>query len=93
MVVGEVGSGKSSLLAAILGELHKASGKVKIAGSITYTAQVMLLLLNQSMRSELLLKPGQASILIIPMLLSRLVSLRPVRLFCRNVVYELNALF
>lgn len=44
IVVGEVGSGKSSLLGAILGELHKISGKVKVAGKVSYTAQVMTLL-------------------------------------------------
>ena len=48
MVVGPVGSGKSSLLAAILGELVAVQlagaaagvGGVSVAGSVAYTAQV-----------------------------------------------------
>lgn len=32
MIVGEVGSGKTSLLSAILGELHPISGSVKLQG-------------------------------------------------------------
>jgi len=39
MVVGEVGSGKSSLLSAILGEMHPCGGAVCVQGSIAYTAQ------------------------------------------------------
>ncbi|KAM7485082.1 hypothetical protein LguiA_001091 [Lonicera macranthoides] len=38
-IVGTVGSGKSSLLASILGELHKISGKVRVCGSTAYVAQ------------------------------------------------------
>eukprot|EP00026_Physarum_polycephalum_P000168 Phypoly_transcript_00168.p1 GENE.Phypoly_transcript_00168~~Phypoly_transcript_00168.p1 ORF type:complete len:1453 (+),score=233.55 Phypoly_transcript_00168:484-4359(+) len=38
-VVGAVGSGKSSLLAAILGELHKSSGRVCVNGSVAYVPQ------------------------------------------------------
>ncbi|KMT05991.1 hypothetical protein BVRB_7g164780 [Beta vulgaris subsp. vulgaris] len=38
-VVGIVGSGKSSLLASILGEMHKIKGKVKVCGSTAYVAQ------------------------------------------------------
>ncbi|KAH7838796.1 hypothetical protein Vadar_031269 [Vaccinium darrowii] len=38
-IVGTVGSGKSSLLSAILGEMHKMSGKVKVCGSTAYVAQ------------------------------------------------------
>ncbi|GIL72743.1 hypothetical protein Vretimale_4441 [Volvox reticuliferus] len=39
MVVGQVGSGKSSLLAALLGEMHRRSGSVRVVGSVAYTAQ------------------------------------------------------
>ncbi|KAK9797814.1 hypothetical protein WJX73_000524 [Symbiochloris irregularis] len=39
MVVGEVGSGKSSLLAALLHELRPRGGDVSLAGSVGYTAQ------------------------------------------------------
>uniref|UniRef100_A0A0V0J010 ABC-type xenobiotic transporter n=1 Tax=Solanum chacoense TaxID=4108 RepID=A0A0V0J010_SOLCH len=38
-IVGMVGSGKSSLLASILGELHKISGEVRVCGSTAYVAQ------------------------------------------------------
>ncbi|GMI69834.1 ATP-binding cassette C14, multidrug resistance-associated protein 10 [Hibiscus trionum] len=38
-IVGTVGSGKSSLLGSILGEMHKISGKVKICGATAYVAQ------------------------------------------------------
>eukprot|EP00850_Spirogloea_muscicola_P015101 SM000113S24057 [mRNA] locus=s113:209143:220544:+ [translate_table: standard] len=39
IVIGEVGSGKSSLLAAALGEMHKLAGEIFENGSIAYTAQ------------------------------------------------------
>ncbi|WOG83782.1 hypothetical protein DCAR_0102960 [Daucus carota subsp. sativus] len=38
-IVGTVGSGKSSLLAAVLGEMYKVSGKVRVCGSTAYVAQ------------------------------------------------------
>ncbi|XP_051213046.1 ABC transporter C family member 14 isoform X1 [Lolium perenne] len=38
-VVGMVGSGKSSLLGCILGEMTKVTGKVKVCGSTAYVAQ------------------------------------------------------
>ncbi|BBN11589.1 protein MpABCC11 [Marchantia polymorpha subsp. ruderalis] len=38
-IVGMVGSGKSSLLSSILGEMPKLSGSVKISGSSAYVAQ------------------------------------------------------
>ncbi|XP_075974899.1 multidrug resistance-associated protein 1-like isoform X2 [Anticarsia gemmatalis] len=38
-VVGAVGSGKSSLLAALLGEMNKVSGRVNIKGVTSYVAQ------------------------------------------------------
>ncbi|KAI3805923.1 hypothetical protein L1987_21811 [Smallanthus sonchifolius] len=39
VIVGTVGSGKSSLLASVIGEMHKISGKVKVSGSTAYVAQ------------------------------------------------------
>lgn len=41
-VVGTVGVGKSSLLSAILGELGQKAGKVRVKGSIAYTAQQVI---------------------------------------------------
>ncbi|KAJ1407652.1 P-loop containing nucleoside triphosphate hydrolase [Sesbania bispinosa] len=38
-IVGTVGSGKSSLLASVLGEMFKISGKVRVCGTIAYVAQ------------------------------------------------------
>ncbi|KAJ5070817.1 abc transporter atp-binding protein/permease vmr1-related [Anaeramoeba ignava] len=39
MIIGPVGSGKSSLLAAILGEMVQLQGKTTIKGSIAYASQ------------------------------------------------------
>ncbi|KZV32355.1 ABC transporter C family member 14-like [Dorcoceras hygrometricum] len=38
-VVGTVGSGKSSLLAAVLGEMNKLSGKIRVCGTTAYVSQ------------------------------------------------------
>ena len=38
-VVGKVGTGKSSLLSAMLGEVHRVSGDVTICGKVAYVAQ------------------------------------------------------
>ncbi|KAF8401477.1 hypothetical protein HHK36_012416 [Tetracentron sinense] len=38
-IVGTVGSGKSSFLASVLGEMHKISGKVRVCGTTAYVAQ------------------------------------------------------
>ncbi|XP_036408292.1 multidrug resistance-associated protein 1 isoform X1 [Megalops cyprinoides] len=38
-VVGHVGSGKSSLLSALLGEMHKQEGSVYVKGSVAYVPQ------------------------------------------------------
>ncbi|KAJ3007140.1 UNVERIFIED_CONTAM: ATP-binding cassette sub- C member 8, partial [Siphonaria sp. JEL0065] len=39
VVIGQVGSGKSSLLSAILGDLQMSSGKISANGSIAYCTQ------------------------------------------------------
>jgi ATP-binding cassette subfamily C (CFTR/MRP) protein 1 len=38
-VVGQVGSGKSSLISAFLGEMEKVSGRVNTVGKIAYVPQ------------------------------------------------------
>ncbi|CAN8253900.1 unnamed protein product [Cochlearia groenlandica] len=38
-IVGTVGAGKSSLLASVLGEMHKLSGNVRVCGTTAYVAQ------------------------------------------------------
>jgi ABC-type multidrug transport system fused ATPase/permease subunit len=43
-IVGRVGSGKSSLLFGILGEMLKLSGTVQLRGNVAYTAQTPWLL-------------------------------------------------
>ena len=40
IVVGRIGSGKSSLLSSILGEMHKFNGNMNIYGKIAYASQV-----------------------------------------------------
>lgn len=40
-IVGTVGSGKSSLISAILGEMEIKSGDVRVEGSIAYTSQIV----------------------------------------------------
>ncbi|XP_074307059.1 ABC transporter C family member 4-like [Silene latifolia] len=38
-IVGTVGSGKSSLISSLLGEMHRVSGKVGVSGTTAYVAQ------------------------------------------------------
>ena len=38
-IVGPVGSGKSSLLSSILGELQKIGGTITLSGSVAFSAQ------------------------------------------------------
>eukprot|EP00026_Physarum_polycephalum_P000551 Phypoly_transcript_00552.p1 GENE.Phypoly_transcript_00552~~Phypoly_transcript_00552.p1 ORF type:complete len:1441 (-),score=206.09 Phypoly_transcript_00552:79-4401(-) len=52
-VVGTVGSGKSSLLAALLGEINKTSGRVFVNGSIAYVPQ-QAWMQNTSLRANIL---------------------------------------
>lgn len=39
-VVGKVGSGKSSLLQALIGEMNKTAGTVQMSGSVAYCTQI-----------------------------------------------------
>ncbi|KAF2672384.1 ABC transporter family protein [Microthyrium microscopicum] len=52
-IVGRVGSGKSSLLQALLGDLHKIRGEVTVCGSIAYVAQNAWII-NASVRDNVL---------------------------------------
>lgn len=52
-VVGRVGEGKSSLVGALLGEMHKYSGTVRSYGSLAYVAQSAWIL-NDSVRNNIL---------------------------------------
>ncbi|XP_055927292.1 multidrug resistance-associated protein 1-like isoform X1 [Argiope bruennichi] len=53
-VIGPVGSGKSSLISALLGEMHKLSGAADLKGSIAYVPQ-QAWILNRSVRENILL--------------------------------------
>ncbi|KAI1883878.1 hypothetical protein AGOR_G00220620 [Albula goreensis] len=52
-VVGHVGSGKSSLLSALLGEMHKQEGTVSVRGSVAYVPQ-QAWIQNASLRDNIL---------------------------------------
>ncbi|KAG8177687.1 hypothetical protein JTE90_018994, partial [Oedothorax gibbosus] len=54
-VIGAVGSGKSSLLSAILGEMCKKSGSVDVKGSIAYVPQQPWIL-NRTLKRNILLE-------------------------------------
>ena len=53
MIVGSVGSGKSSLLQALLGEMHRRKGVVKVSRRVAYTSQLAFLQ-SASIRSNIL---------------------------------------
>lgn len=52
-VVGRVGSGKSSLVAALLGEMERAKGRVALGGRMAYVAQ-QAWILNDTLRNNVL---------------------------------------
>jgi ABC-type bacteriocin/lantibiotic exporter with double-glycine peptidase domain len=52
-VVGDVGSGKSSFLAALLGQMKHINGECKVFGSISYVPQEAWLL-NMSLRDNII---------------------------------------
>ena len=51
-IVGRVGSGKSSLLQAILGDLHKIAGEVVVRGTTAYVAQAPWIM-NSSVKDNI----------------------------------------
>jgi ABC-type Mn2+/Zn2+ transport system ATPase subunit len=51
MVVGSVGSGKSSVLAAVIGQMERAAGKVSVGGRVAYVAQTAWII-NDSVQVE-----------------------------------------
>jgi ABC-type multidrug transport system fused ATPase/permease subunit len=51
-IVGDVGSGKSSLLSALLGQMKHVNGQCKVMGSISYVPQEAWLL-NMSLRDNI----------------------------------------
>ena len=52
-IVGTVGSGKSSLASAILGEMYKTSGSVTVRGSVAYVPQSAWIM-NATLRDNIL---------------------------------------
>ncbi|KAG0344501.1 hypothetical protein BG004_004438 [Podila humilis] len=52
-VVGRVGQGKSSLLSAIIGEMYKVKGSVRVSGQVAYVPQHAWIL-NASVRDNIL---------------------------------------
>ncbi|KAJ3280788.1 hypothetical protein HDU79_011375 [Rhizoclosmatium sp. JEL0117] len=51
-IVGVVGSGKSSLLSAILGEMYKSTGSVRICGKVAYVPQTPWIM-NATLRENI----------------------------------------
>ncbi|KAI8815898.1 P-loop containing nucleoside triphosphate hydrolase protein [Fimicolochytrium jonesii] len=56
-VVGKVGSGKSSILSALLGDMIKVAGEVEMGGDLVYVSQTPWLF-NASVRENILLGRG-----------------------------------
>lgn len=54
-VVGQVAAGKSSLLSALLGEMHRIKGEIKTNGSLAYVSQ-QAWILNQSCKVHKIFK-------------------------------------
>jgi ABC-type bacteriocin/lantibiotic exporter with double-glycine peptidase domain len=52
-IVGKVGSGKSSLLSAILGDLRNTCGSIDVCGNISYVPQTPWLF-NSTLRENIL---------------------------------------
>uniref|UniRef100_A0A8R1E0R9 Uncharacterized protein n=1 Tax=Caenorhabditis japonica TaxID=281687 RepID=A0A8R1E0R9_CAEJA len=61
-IVGSVGSGKSSLLLAALGEMEKICGYVGVRGSVAYLSQQPWIL-NQSLKKNILMQADMNDVL------------------------------
>ena len=70
MTQGCPGAGKSSLLAAVLGELRGTSGRVKIQGSLAYVPQQPWVMSGTLRGNILFKKPVSAELGVLRMLLS-----------------------
>ncbi len=53
MIVGAVGSGKSSYIQSILGEVPKVAGKLTVGGNIAYVAQEAFIF-NSTVRENII---------------------------------------
>jgi len=53
MIVGPVGSGKSSYIQSVLGEVPKMSGKLTVGGDIAYVAQEAFIF-NSTVRENII---------------------------------------
>jgi ATP-binding cassette subfamily C (CFTR/MRP) protein 10 len=62
VVIGDAGSGKSSLLAAIAGEMGLRSGSVRVAGRLAYVPQGAWCASGASVRANILLGGGGAPV-------------------------------
>ncbi|KAJ3300226.1 Multidrug resistance-associated protein 1 [Borealophlyctis nickersoniae] len=52
-IVGSVGAGKSSVIAALLGEMYKSKGKVTVRGSVAYVPQTAWIM-NATLKENIL---------------------------------------
>ena len=52
-LVGSVGSGKSSILSALLGEMNKTNGRVSMSGKISYVPQTAWIM-NTTLRENII---------------------------------------
>lgn len=59
MIVGTVGSGKSSLLSALIGQMERISGTVAVGGQVAYVAQTAWII-NDSVQVGSAFAGGQA---------------------------------
>ena len=60
MILGEVGSGKTSLLMSILGELNLNEGTMSIGNSLSYVPQVPWIL-SRSIKDNILMDREESS--------------------------------